>query len=66
LHSRGEKGTDALLEGEQVTLGKSIGFGDNRDEINAGAETLHDLNVEGLETTTRSVKLQSDMKDTYV
>jgi hypothetical protein len=67
IHERGgEKGTDALLEGEQVTLGESIGFGNNRDEIHTGTKTLHDLNVEGLETKTGSVKLKSNMTEAYV
>jgi hypothetical protein len=46
--------TDALLEGEQVILSEGIRFGDDRDEVDAGTETLHDLNVERLETKTGS------------
>jgi hypothetical protein len=47
-------GTDALLEGKQVTLGESVRFGNDRDKVHAGTETLHDLNVQRLETKTWS------------
>jgi hypothetical protein len=53
IHSKVLKRTDALLEGEQVILSEGIRFGNDRDEVDAGTKTLHDLNVEGLETKTR-------------
>ena len=43
-----------LLECKQVALGERVRFGNDRDEVNACTETLHDLNVEGLETKTGS------------
>jgi hypothetical protein len=48
-----KRGTDALLEGKQVTLCEGIRLCNDRDEIDAGTETLHDLNIEGLETVTK-------------
>ena len=48
-----KRGTDALLESEQVTLCEGIRLCNDRDEIDAGTETLHDLDIEGLETVTR-------------
>ena len=51
---RCKRRTDALLEGEQIILSEGIRFGNDRDEVDAGTETLHDLNVEGLETKTGS------------
>jgi hypothetical protein len=48
-----KRGTDALLESEQVTLCEGIRLCNDRDKIDAGAETLHDLDIEGLETVTR-------------
>jgi len=49
-----ERRTDALLKGEQVTLGEGIRLGNDRDEIDAGTETLHNLNIEGLEAKAAS------------
>ena len=46
--------TYALLESVQVVLGESIGLGNDGDEVDAGAQTLHDLNVERLETAQPS------------
>ena len=37
------------LEGRKVLRCERVGLGDDRDEVDPGAETLHDLNVEGLE-----------------
>ena len=42
--------TYALLEGVQVILGEGIGLGNDGDEVDTGAQTLHDLNIEGLKT----------------
>ena len=41
---------DALLEDEKIVLGEGVGLGDDGDEIDTRAETLHDLNVERLQT----------------
>ena len=43
-------GTDTLLEGKQVTLGKRVCFGNDRDKVDTSTETLHDLNIERLES----------------
>ena len=43
--------TYALLEGVQVVLGEGIGLGNDGDEVDTGAQTLHDLNIEGLKAT---------------
>lgn len=44
--------TYALLEGEQVVLRQGVCLGDDRDQVDAGTQTLHDLNVQGLETAS--------------
>lgn len=41
--------TYALLELEQIRWAQRIGLRDDRDQVDAGAELLHDLNVERLE-----------------
>ena len=38
--------TYTLLENEEVILSKGISLGDNRDEIHARSQTLHDLNIQ--------------------
>lgn len=42
--------THALLEELEVRGRERVGFRDNGDEVDARAEALHDLNIEGLET----------------
>lgn len=37
--------TYTLLENEKIILGKGISLGDNRNEIHARSQTLHDLNI---------------------
>lgn len=37
---------------KQVALRERVRFGNNGDEVDACIETLHNLNVEGLETKT--------------
>lgn len=37
--------TYTLLEYEKIVLGKGISLGDDRDEIHARSQTLHDLNI---------------------
>ncbi len=44
------KPTYALLKGVQVILGEGIRPCHDRDEVDPGAQTLHDLDVQGLET----------------
>lgn len=63
---QGKIGTDTPLEGEQVALGERVCFGNDRDEVDAGTETLHDFNVEGLETKRRSDGTGTDIRETYV
>jgi hypothetical protein len=43
---------NALLENEEVVLGEGVGFSNNRDEIDTRAETLHDLDVERLQSVS--------------
>jgi hypothetical protein len=43
-------GTDMLLGGKEVALGERVCFGNDGDDIDTCTETLHDLNVEQLET----------------
>ena len=45
--------TYTLLEEGQVILSEGIGLGNNRNQIDASTETLHDLNVKRLEATKR-------------
>jgi hypothetical protein len=43
----GKSATYALLENEKVILGsKGISLGDDRDEIHARSQMLHDLNIQ--------------------
>ena len=41
--------TNPLLEPRKVSGAEGISLGDNGDEVDPGAEALHDLDVEGLE-----------------
>jgi hypothetical protein len=47
------KNTYTLLEYEEVVLGERVRLCNDRDEVDAGAETLHDLDVKGFETSMR-------------
>ena len=38
--------TYTLLENEKIILSKGISLGDDRDEIHARSQTLHDLNIQ--------------------
>ena len=38
-----------LLENEEIVLSQSIGLGDDRDEVNTGTESLHNLNIKRLQ-----------------
>ncbi len=49
MDSVGRAGTYALLELGKVSRAERISLGNNRDQVHAGAESLHDLNIEGLE-----------------
>ena len=42
---KGEFATYTLLENEKIILGKGISLGNDRDEIHARSQTLHDLNI---------------------
>ena len=44
-NGRGRFPTYTLLENEKIILGKGISLGDDRDEIHARSQTLHDLNI---------------------
>ena len=41
--------TYTLLEQCNFFIGKSVGLGNNRDEVDLGVKSAHDLNIEGLE-----------------
>lgn len=41
--------TYALLEAGEISRAESIGLGNNGNQVHARAESLHDLNIEGLE-----------------
>lgn len=47
-----DNSTNPLLEKGKVVGGKGVGLGDNRDQVDAGRESLHDLDVEGLKGVT--------------
>jgi hypothetical protein len=47
--SFGGRATYALLELEQVCWAQGVGLGNDGDQVDAGAELLHDLDVEGLQ-----------------
>ena len=51
----GDNLPNTLLEDEKVVLSEGVGFGDDGDEIDTRAETLHDLNVERLQTLKSNV-----------
>lgn len=54
--------THPLLEDGQVGLGEGVSLGNDGDEVDPGSETLHDLNVEGLEGVTgRTDEVQASM-----
>lgn len=53
---------NSLLELGQVGRAESISLGDNRDQVNARTEALHDLNIERLEGVAgRADKVQAGM-----
>jgi hypothetical protein len=39
-----------MLESGEVSWAQSVSLGDDRNEIDTGAETLHDLNIKRLES----------------
>jgi hypothetical protein len=41
--------TYTLFEGGNLVIGKSIGLGDHRNEVDLGVQTAHDLDIERLE-----------------
>jgi hypothetical protein len=48
----GKSQTHRLLELGQIRRGKRVSLRDNGDKVNASPETLHDLDVKGLEAVT--------------
>jgi len=42
-----------LFESEEIVLGKSVGFGDDGNEINAGTKALHDFNVQRFQSKVK-------------
>jgi hypothetical protein len=51
---------DALLEGVKLAGGKSVRFADNGDDVNAGREAAHKLDVEFAETVGRGGKFEEE------
>lgn len=49
---------DALLEDGEVLGAERVGLGDDGDEVDAGAEALHHLDVEGLRVRGRGVRVR--------
>lgn len=49
-NGEGKVGAYALLEGEEVVLREGVGLGNDRDNVHARPKTLHNLNIERLET----------------
>lgn len=41
--------THSMLEARQVSRAESVGLGNDRNQIDSGRKTLHDLNVKGLQ-----------------
>jgi hypothetical protein len=41
--------TYSLLVTGQIGMAEGVGLGNNGDQVDAGAQALHDLNIEGLE-----------------
>lgn len=41
--------THSLLEASQISWAESIGLGDNWDQVDSGAQSLHNFNVEWLQ-----------------
>ena len=41
--------TYSLLEAGQVSWAQSIGLGDNRNQVDSGTQSLHDLDVKRLQ-----------------
>lgn len=48
---RYEGGPDAFLHLFQVLGGHGVGLGDDGDQVGAGGETLHGLDIEGLQAS---------------
>ena len=55
---KGKRGTDTLLEGDQVALCERVCLGNHRDKVDAGTETFRNLSVEWLKTKTGSGETQ--------
>ena len=49
--------TDSLLEELEIVLGKSIGLGNDRDQVHESSKTFHDLDIERLKTEELMVDL---------
>lgn len=50
-----------LLERSEIFGGEGVGLGDDGDEVDAGSETLHDLNVERLEAVERVRRVERQL-----
>lgn len=48
----GNVAQDACLELEHLLVGHRVGLGDDGDEVDAGVEAAHELDVDGLEAAS--------------
>jgi len=63
---KGKRGTDTLLEGDQVALCERVCLGNHRDKVDAGTETFRNLSVEWLKTKTGSGETQIGIRRTLL
>lgn len=56
----------SLFEGDDLLICESIGLGDNRDQVDLGVQSTHDLNVERLERVTSGLNEVHAGMDTVV
>jgi hypothetical protein len=58
--------TYALLEGGNLIVGKSVGLGDNGNEVDLGVKAAHDLDIKRLERVTSRLNEVDTGVDTVV
>lgn len=53
---------DAMLEAGEIGRGQSIGLGDDWDQVDSGTQSLHDLDVQGLQCVSGGTdEVEADM-----
>jgi hypothetical protein len=58
--------TYSRLEGSDLLIGKSIGLGNNRNQVDLGVKSSHHLNVKGLERVTGRLDEENTSMDSVV